>query len=99
MQREGRFRKKPVIIDAKVTDDRTSIETLEGVMTASAGDYIIFGVRQEPYPCKPDIMRQTYLPVGEDGEVEHWDDCEATSVWATSGRCDCGYDEYAHAMP
>lgn len=32
------------------------IPTLEGVMTASPGDYIIRGVKGEFYPCKPDIF-------------------------------------------
>jgi hypothetical protein len=38
-------------------------ETLEGIMTASIGDYIIKGVKGEFYPCKPDIFEQTYEPV------------------------------------
>jgi hypothetical protein len=36
------------------------IRTLEGVMTASKGDYIIKGVKGEFYPCKPDIFEETY---------------------------------------
>lgn len=36
------------------------IKTLEGVITASAGDFIIKGVQGEFYPCKPDIFEQTY---------------------------------------
>ena len=36
------------------------IETLEGVMEATKGDYIIRGVQGEIYPCKPDIFAQTY---------------------------------------
>ena len=39
------------------------IETLEGVMDASVGDYIIKGVNGEYYPCKPDIFAKTYEPV------------------------------------
>lgn len=39
------------------------INTLEGVMRASEGDYIIRGVRGEFYPCKPDIFEQTYEKV------------------------------------
>ena len=41
------------------------IETLEGVMEASVGDFIIRGVKGEYYPCKPDIFEQTYEPVAE----------------------------------
>ena len=36
------------------------IATLEGVMTAQIGDYIIQGVNGEIYPCKPDIFEKTY---------------------------------------
>lgn len=36
------------------------IETLEGIMTANLGDYIIKGVKGEFYPCKPDIFEATY---------------------------------------
>ncbi len=37
-----------------------SISTLEGVMTASPGDWVIRGVKGEIYPCKPDIFAATY---------------------------------------
>ena len=37
-----------------------AIQTLEGVMQVSIGDYIIKGVNGEFYPCKPDIFLQTY---------------------------------------
>lgn len=36
------------------------IRTLEGIMTAQPGDYIIRGVKGEIYPCKPDIFEATY---------------------------------------
>lgn len=36
------------------------IGTLEGVMSASKGDFIIKGVKGEFYPCKPDIFEKTY---------------------------------------
>lgn len=36
------------------------IDTLEGPMKVSDGDYIIKGVNGEFYPCKPDIFEKTY---------------------------------------
>lgn len=39
------------------------IYTLEGVMRAQPGDWIIKGVQGEIYPCKPDIFEQTYEAV------------------------------------
>ena len=57
-----KYRKKPVVVEAYQTDKEMDIETLEGTMHASVGDYIITGVRGEKYPCKPDIFEQTYEP-------------------------------------
>jgi hypothetical protein len=39
-----------------------TIDTLEGKMTATKGDWIIKGVKGEFYPCKPDIFELTYSP-------------------------------------
>lgn len=36
------------------------IKTLEGVMIAIEGDWIIKGIEGEFYPCKPDIFAATY---------------------------------------
>lgn len=41
-------------------DYSLGIPTLECIMKASVGDYIIRGVRNEFYPCKPEIFRITY---------------------------------------
>jgi hypothetical protein len=42
-----------------------AIDTLEGIMTANQGDWIIKGVNGEFYPCKPDIFEKTYELVTE----------------------------------
>jgi hypothetical protein len=39
------------------------IHTLEGEMVGQSGDYIIQGVEDEIYPCKPDIFQATYEAV------------------------------------
>ncbi len=36
------------------------IDTLEGKMKVSEGDWIIRGVNNEIYNCKPDIFEKTY---------------------------------------
>ena len=36
------------------------IDTLEGKMIASVGDYIIKGIQGEIYPIKADIFKKTY---------------------------------------
>lgn len=46
--------------EGMVKKDGLKIETLEGRMSASVGDYIIRGVSGEFYPCKPDIFGKTY---------------------------------------
>ena len=48
---------------------KIAIETLEGVMNASLGDYVIRGIKGEFYPCKPDVFEQTYEVADEGGFV------------------------------
>ena len=70
-----KYRKKPIIIDAeqfwphekpwpigvkKQHGNPHLIETLEGDMIVTPGDWIIMGVKGEKYPCKPDIFEMTY---------------------------------------
>ncbi|HEV2928402.1 MAG TPA: hypothetical protein VGW74_06905 [Propionibacteriaceae bacterium] len=43
-----------------VGEGAVEIETLEGVMRADPGDYVIRGIQGEFYPCKPDIFEATY---------------------------------------
>lgn len=43
------------------------IQTLEGKVAASVGDYIVKGVKGEFYPVKPDIFHETYEEV-DNGE-------------------------------
>jgi|GEM_PF-958782 len=49
--------------EAMLEQGYIEIETLEGMMKASFGDYIIKGVKGEFYPCKPDIFIATYEEV------------------------------------
>jgi len=39
------------------------IQTLEGTMTATVGDYIIMVIKGEFYPCREDIFLETYNKV------------------------------------
>lgn len=36
------------------------VQTLEGPLNISTGDFIITGVKGERYPCKPDVFERTY---------------------------------------
>ena len=51
----------PALVNA-LPDGGMTIATLEGVMRADVGDWIIQGVKGELYPCKPDIFAATYEP-------------------------------------
>jgi hypothetical protein len=46
-------------------DAYCEIKTLEGIMTAKTGDYIIRGVAGEIYPCDKEIFKATYDPIEE----------------------------------
>lgn len=59
------FQKIPVTVSAYRTDEEVEIETLEGVMKADRGDWIIRGVKGELYPCKNDVFEMTYKKVEE----------------------------------
>ncbi|EMF0301760.1 hypothetical protein KGD06_002557 [Enterococcus hirae] len=46
------------------------IKTLEGIMVAKTGDYIIRGVEGEIYPCKPDIFEETYDVASQQSQLD-----------------------------
>lgn len=56
-----KFRKKPIVIEAYQTDKEIIIETMEGPLKASPGDWIITGIRGEKYPCKPDVFEKNMI--------------------------------------
>lgn len=93
----GKYRKKPVVIEAWQSidgcgnhtagiphwildaiasgiifrkDNSTFIDTFDGDMKVSDGDWIIRGVKGELSPCKPDIFAATYEPVAACEEAE-----------------------------
>ena len=45
--------------------------TLDGIMNASPGDWIIRGIKGEYYPCKEDIFQATYMRVEESEEKQY----------------------------
>ena len=71
-----KFKKKPVVIEAtqwfKMGDHpavkqgkftgRIFIETLEGDLHVTPGDWIITGVNGECYPCKPCLLYTSPSP-------------------------------------
>lgn len=75
-----KYRKKPIIVEAYQTDVELDIETLEGIMHASIGDYIITGVNGEKYPCKPNVFEKTYELV-EENNYKMSKALEALEIW------------------
>lgn len=56
-----------IIGKVRYTEDGTMlIQTLEGTMEASPGDWIIRGVKGELYPCRDDIFCMTYEEAPDD---------------------------------
>lgn len=47
------------------------VDTLEGEMLVSCGNYIICGVRGELYSCEPNIFKETYNLIEQD-DPEDW---------------------------
>jgi len=70
---------------------RWVVNTLEGALFISEGDWIIKGVKGEFYPCKPDVFEQTYEPVmrGYHG-VEEFYKHDPNEKQETHGICAIG---------
>ena len=51
--------------EARKTNGGVVIKTLEGDSLARPGDFIVKGVKDEFYPIKEAIFRETYEPVDE----------------------------------
>ena len=53
------------------------IETDEGEMRATEGDFIIKGINGEFYPCKPDVFSETYELVEDKPKWEKCEECDS----------------------
>ncbi len=102
----------PVYVGKQFTnaDELVGIQTLEGLMVAKIGDWIIRGVKGELYPCKPDIFAATYEPVDSSlgdrsGAARKCEFCEAGYApighlyhLLDDGRPNCGNCRCADCM-
>jgi len=52
--------KRPVQVEAVQLPAPFTVETMEGMMEADAGHYLLRGVEGELYPCDPGVFAQTY---------------------------------------
>lgn len=57
-----KVRKRPVVVHALQLNfvEGFQVTTPEGVMTGRCGDYLMFGVAGEKYPCQKEIFASTY---------------------------------------
>lgn len=71
LQFEGwkKFRKKPVVIEARLAIPGEVIKTLEGDLTAPENGLIIRGVEGEEYPIDGAIFLKTYEPASDEDEA------------------------------
>ena len=56
------YKNAMVLEKDQLYDDVLAIQTIEGLMFAKRGDYIIEGVKGEVYSCRKDIFEETYEP-------------------------------------
>lgn len=66
-----------------------AIDTLEGTMRVDYGDYIIKGVNNEFYPCKPDIFKQIYEEIIDDNKKQ-----KETYLSKYLRENNCSYEEF-----
>ncbi|WP_430597398.1 hypothetical protein [Enterococcus sp. AZ177] len=52
--------KKPIPVEAYQVNTDTSVNTLEGVLVAKKGDWILTGPNGDKWPVKNKIFKETY---------------------------------------
>ena len=57
---EGRFRKRPVAVEAIRLSRPISIKTGQGTLVGEPGSWLVSGVNGSQYPVKNDIFEATY---------------------------------------
>lgn len=65
MSKKVKAIKKNIPIIAYQADEEKYIKTLEGVMHAKKGDWILTGVDGEQWPVKKEIFEKTYNVIEE----------------------------------
>ena len=53
-------KKKPIAIKCSQISEPFEVETMEGIMTGKAGDWLMIGVDGEKYVCDDAIFRKSY---------------------------------------
>ena len=58
-----KYRRKPLIVEAFQTDHEMEVETINGIVIAKKGDYIVKDIKGISYPCDREIFEETYEEV------------------------------------
>ena len=58
-----KYRKRPLVIEARRMDRIFTVQTLEGTMTGREGDWLVRGIHGEEYPVAHEIFVKTYEEV------------------------------------
>lgn len=62
-----KFRKKPVVIEARLLKESGLVTTAHGRVRAEAGDWVLTDPETgDTWPIKPDIFEKTYEAVDEE---------------------------------
>ena len=51
---------RPIVVKAYKTEIERTIETLNGPVTASSGDWVLTAATGEQWPCKPEVFKKGY---------------------------------------
>ena len=63
----AKYRKKPVVVDARQVSVIEIVLTAHGIVRAEPGDWIIIDpTSKDTWPVKPDIFERTYERVDEE---------------------------------
>jgi len=57
--------KRPIPVKCIQINEPFKVETMEGVLDAKAGDYLMVGIKGEMYPCDREIFHETYEIIDE----------------------------------
>jgi len=58
-----KYRKEPIVIHAIQLNFPFEVTTKEGKLRGKAGDFLIWGIKGEKYPCDSEIFNETYREV------------------------------------
>jgi hypothetical protein len=57
------YKHRPTKVFACKMEEEFEVQTREGIMHGEPGDYVVYGVRGEWYPVKPEVFELAYKEV------------------------------------